>query len=165
MALGQVISQRDKYRPRECRRRAARLDLSQKPADFSVRTPRRRGMPIALVVAFRTANGRLQMSMGRIGLGLATLLVAATTASAAPIIGVGDPLTNPALTGGAQQGFDAVAAGDYGSLTLGNVTYIGVGAPFTIDGSFNGSFNTTGGQSMLNGFDELPAAFRFDFAT
>ena len=89
----------------------------------------------------------------------------ATGATAAPIIGLGDPLTHPALTGGTQEGFDAVATGQYASLTLGNVTYIGVDAPFDIDTDFNGSFNTTGGKSMLNDFDLVPSSYRFNFGT
>ena len=71
-----------------------------------------------------------------------------TGAQAASIIGFGDPLSHPSLTGGTQQGFDAVTAGQYGVLTLGNVTYRGVDLDFVIDDDFNGSFNTTGGRYM-----------------
>jgi hypothetical protein len=55
--------------------------------------------------------------------------------------------------------------GPYPSITLGNVTYSGLGAPLTIGPDFNGSFNTTGGKSLFNDVDHLPAVFRFDFAT
>lgn len=95
----------------------------------------------------------------------AMVLAVAASAKAAPIVGFGDPLSNLALIGGTQQGFDAVASGQYNVLTLGNVTYTGVGAAFDIDADFNGSFNTTGGQSMSNDFDLIPSQFRFDFAT
>jgi hypothetical protein len=94
---------------------------------------------------------------------LAALLVGATTAAAAPIVGFGDPLTNAALVGGNQEGFDAVASGLYNSLTLGNVTYIGVDAPFTIGTDYNGQYNTTGGKSIYNDFDLVPTSFRFNF--
>lgn len=89
----------------------------------------------------------------------------ASGAQAAPIIGFGDPLTAPALAGGTQEGFDAVATGQYNSLTLGNVTYIGVDAPFDIDSDFNGFYNTTGGQSLLNDFDLVPIQYRFNFSS
>jgi hypothetical protein len=98
------------------------------------------------------------------GIVWAVLLAAATSVQAAPIVGLGDPLTDPTLVAGTQQGFDAVAPGQYNSLPLGNVTYIGVDAPLTIGPDFNGSFNTTGGQSMFNDFDLIPAEFRFNFA-
>jgi hypothetical protein len=95
---------------------------------------------------------------------LAAVLLAASPASAATIIGFGDPLSDPALAGGTQQGFDSVADGDYASITLGDVTYIGVDAPLTIGPDFNGDFNTTGGKSLFTGFDLIPHQFRFDFA-
>jgi len=104
------------------------------------------------------------MKIGRICLGLAALLVSATAATATPIVGIGDPLSDPALAGGTQQGFDAVATGLYNTLTLGNVTYTGVDAAFSIGPDFNGQFNTTGGKSLFNDFDFVPTSFRFDFA-
>jgi hypothetical protein len=100
-----------------------------------------------------------------IAVAAALLLGAAGQAGAVSITGFGDPLTNAALVGGAQETFDAVASGQYASITLGNVTYTGVGAPFDIDSDFIGGFNTTGTKSMSNDFDLVPAAFRFDFAT
>jgi hypothetical protein len=96
---------------------------------------------------------------------ITAILFAVSPASAATIIGFGDPLSDAALAGGIQQGFDSVANGDYESITLGNVTYIGVDAPLTIGPDFNGDFNTTGGKSLFTGFDLIPHEFRFDFAT
>jgi len=104
------------------------------------------------------------MRVARTAIALAVLLTAATTAHAVPIAGLGDPLTNAFLAGGSQEGFDSVASGMYSSLTLGNVTYIGVDADFTIGPDFNGNYNTTGGKSVFNDFDLVPAQFRFNFA-
>ena len=88
----------------------------------------------------------------------------ATSASAAAISGLGDPLTNAALAGGTQEGFDSTASGQYNSITIGGVTYSGIGAALTIGSDFNGDYNTTGGKSMFNDFDYRPDAFRFDFS-
>lgn len=93
------------------------------------------------------------------------MLLAASQAGALPISGLGDPLADPALAGGTQEGFDGTAAGDYSSLTIGNVTYSSTGAPFTVGAAFNGSYNTTGGRSIYNDFDLVPDNFRFDFAS
>lgn len=98
-------------------------------------------------------------------LALATSISIASTANAVPISGLGDPLSNPALTGGTQEGFDSTAAGLYNSITIGNVTYSGVGAPLNIGADFNGGFNTTGGQSLFTGFDLDPDQIRFDFSS
>jgi hypothetical protein len=98
------------------------------------------------------------------GIGLAMVLGAAAGAAAAPISGLGDPLGHPALAGGTQEGFDAVPAGQYFVLALGNVTYSSTGDPFDVDGDFNGSFNNIGGQSVSNDFYLVPDNFRFDFA-
>lgn len=106
----------------------------------------------------------MKTGIRNLGICLAMLLSAATSARATPISGFGDPLLDAALIGGTQEGFDAVASGQYASLTLGNVTYVGIGASFDIDADFNGQFNTTGGQSMSNDFDFFPDAFRFNFA-
>jgi hypothetical protein len=99
------------------------------------------------------------------GVALAAAISVASTANAAAISGLGDPLSNAALTGGTQEGFDSTTAGLYGSITIGNVTYSGVGSALTIGSDFNGDFNTTGGQSIYNDFDYTPSQFRFDFAT
>jgi len=107
------------------------------------------------------------MTMTRQGLGIIGIvfLLSAGNAGANSITGLGDPLSAPPFAGGSQQGFDAVANGLYPSIVLGNVTYSGIGAPLTIGPDFNGSFNTTGGKSIFNDFDLVPAKFRFDFAT
>lgn len=85
-------------------------------------------------------------------------------ATAATISGTGSPLS--AVPGGTSEGFDATPAGTYTSLTFGNVTISSVGAdPFTVGTDYNGSYNTSGGQSIYNDFDYVPTAFRFDFAS
>jgi len=99
------------------------------------------------------------------GISIVALLISTGNARAALISGFGDPLTDPALTGGSQEGFDTVATQVVPTITLGNVTYTGIGSPLSIGPDFNGSFNTTGGKSMFNDFDLIPDAFRFDFTT
>ena len=94
-----------------------------------------------------------------------TVVAAATSAHATVISGLGDPLTNAALTGGTQEGFDSTAPGVYGSITIGNVTYSGVGSGLTIGSDFNGNFNTTGGQSLFTDFDLDPDQIRIDFSS
>jgi hypothetical protein len=87
----------------------------------------------------------------------------AGSAQSASINGMGDPLTDPALIGGQQEGFDAIASGLYPMLTLGDVKYTGVDAPFTVGGDYDGFYNTVGGRSILNDYDMVPSQFRFDF--
>jgi hypothetical protein len=87
----------------------------------------------------------------------------ASIANASSITGFGDPLSNGALTGGIQQGFDGAASGLYNSITIAGVTYSGIGAPLNIGSDYNGDYNTSGGQSIFNGFDYTPSVFRFDF--
>ncbi len=102
----------------------------------------------------------------RFGVGTAFIMFLASQVQvqATPIVGLGNPLSDPTLTGGTQEGFDTTAPGLYPSITIGLVKYTGVGAPLTIGPDYNGSFNTSGGQSIFNDFDNLPTAFRFDFA-
>lgn len=98
-------------------------------------------------------------------LALAASMSIASTANAVPISGIGDPLSDGALAGGTQEGFDSTPAGQYNAITIGNVTYSGIGAPLDIGPDFNGSFNTTGGQSLFTGFDLDPDQIRFDFSS
>jgi hypothetical protein len=98
-------------------------------------------------------------------LAMAVGLSFAATVQAAPINGFGDPLTDPMLVGGMQEGFDAVSDGEYAALTLGTVTYTGVDGAFAIGSDYNGDYNTTGGKSAFNDFDYAPGQFRFDFST
>lgn len=93
------------------------------------------------------------------------VLAAATPADAVLISGFGDPIADPALSGGTTIGFDTTTPGAYSSLTIGNATFVGLDAPFTIGADFNGSFNTSGGQSLFNGTDFVPAQIRVNFAT
>jgi hypothetical protein len=92
------------------------------------------------------------------------ILLMVGVAHAAPIVGLGDPITNPALSGGTVIDFDTGPTGDFTTQTFGDVTFTGVGAPFTIGPDFINQFNTRGVNSLFNGFDLLPDAFRFDFA-
>ena len=75
------------------------------------------------------------------------------------------PSPTPPWSSSTEEGFDAVATGLYPSITLGNVTYSGIGAALSIGPDFNGSFNTTGGKSLFTDFDLDPDAMRFDFGT
>lgn len=99
------------------------------------------------------------------GLAVAASIAFVSSAGAATLSGFGDPLSDPALTGGTQEGFDTTAAGLYNSITIGAVTYSGIGAPLTIGTQYNGMYNTSGGQSLYNDTDLLPAQFRFDFSS
>ena len=97
---------------------------------------------------------------------LLPLMLAASfggAASATTISGIGSPVA--AIPGGTVEGFDSTTAGLYSALTFGNVTITSIGDPFTIGTDFNGSYNTSGGQSLYNDFDYTPLSFRFDFAT
>lgn len=105
----------------------------------------------------------MRLGLERLGLVTALALLAGSQASAAVISGTGLP--SDVITGGAVIDFDSTAAGLYNSLTFGNVTISGVGAPFTVGGDYNGEYNTSGGQALYNDFDYTPMEFRFDFAS
>lgn len=77
-------------------------------------------------------------------------LALAASAQANEISGFGNPLTDPALTGGVQQTFDSLPSGVYSSLASGNVTYGGLNGDFTLGGDYAGSYNVTGTQSIYN---------------
>lgn len=106
---------------------------------------------------------RMKLLGYKLSIGIA-LAVLAVSAQAATFSGTGSPDSDPALTGGTVETFDAGPAQDYASLTLGNVTYIGTTGDFTLGNDFIGSYNTTGVYSIYNGGDFIPNAFRFDFA-
>jgi hypothetical protein len=91
--------------------------------------------------------------------------LASSEAVAVPISGLGDPISNLALAGGTVIDFDSAATGVYASITLGDVTFAGVGSGLDIGPDFNGSFNTSGGQSLFTGFDLDPDAMTFTFAS
>ena len=94
------------------------------------------------------------------------VFLAPTIALAVPISGTGGSTTDAALAGGTVIDFDSTAAGQYASITINGVTFSDPGGDvLDIDGDFNGSFNTRGGQSMSNDFDFVPDQFRFDFAS
>ncbi|WP_425038111.1 VPLPA-CTERM sorting domain-containing protein [Primorskyibacter sp. S187A] len=93
-------------------------------------------------------------------LGLALL---STTAQAAAISGIGG--TAGVLGGSVTTiDFESATLGDAPSYSESGVTFTGVGADLTIGNAFAGSFNTTG-QSLENGFDEVPDAFEIAFGT
>jgi hypothetical protein len=83
-------------------------------------------------------------------------------ALAASISGFGSPLV--AITGGTVIDFEAATSGNFSSVTFGNVTFTGVGAPLTIGSDYAGQYNNTG-KSLYNGFDYVPNQFRIDFAS
>jgi hypothetical protein len=99
------------------------------------------------------------------GIVLSSISLSAVNANAVGISGLGDPITNPALTGGTVIDFDAGPTGVFSNITFGNVTFTGVDAPLTIGSDYIGSYNTRGVNSMYNDFDYIPSQFRFDFAT
>lgn len=105
------------------------------------------------------------MTMHRLlGISVAACSLWTNIAVAAPISGTGDPTLDAALAGGTVVDFESVAAGSYPSLTVGGVTFSGVGAPLDVGTDFAGSFNTRGRQSMFTNFDLDPDAIRIDFA-
>lgn len=95
----------------------------------------------------------------------ASLILAAVQASASAITGNGSPITAAQLAGGTVIDFDGTTSGDYSSLSTGGVTFKGVDAPFTIGTDYNGNYNTNGGKSLYNGFDNTPRSLRFDFSS
>lgn len=93
------------------------------------------------------------------------LVLLSVNAYSATFTGVGDPISDPALSGGVVETFDAGPAGEQNNLTLGNVTYRGMDGTFTIGNAYIGDYNTRGIYSVYNGDDGIPANFRFDFGT
>lgn len=85
------------------------------------------------------------------------VLAAATPAGPVLTSGVGTPVSDPALSAETAIMFEATTAGASGSLAIGNATFIGVDAPINIGADFNGSFNTSGGQTLFSGSDLVPA--------
>jgi hypothetical protein len=86
-----------------------------------------------------------------VAMAAAALLASGTQAHAAFIVGTSsDPATDPALAGGTVITFDSAPSGAFSSLTLGNVTFGGVGDDFTIGNAFVGQYNTYGTQCLYN---------------
>ena len=83
-------------------------------------------------------------------------------ASAASISGLGSPID--AISGGTVIDFETAPSGDFANITVGNITFTGVGAPLTIGSDYDGQFNNSG-KSIYNGFDLVPNQFRFDFGS
>jgi hypothetical protein len=93
---------------------------------------------------------------------LSGISVSAAKASAAAISGFGSPID--AIAGGTVIDFETAPSGDFANITLGNVTFTGVGAPLTIGSDYGGKYNNLG-KSIFNGFDYVPNQFRFDFGS
>ncbi|WP_309744276.1 PEP-CTERM sorting domain-containing protein [Chamaesiphon sp. OTE_20_metabat_361] len=86
----------------------------------------------------------------------------AANASAAAISGFGRPLA--AISGGTVIDFETAPSGNFANITVGNVTFTGVGAPLTIGSDYSGQYNNPG-KSIYNDFDYAPNQFRFDFGS
>ncbi len=89
-------------------------------------------------------------------------------AHATAITGTGGAPSASELAGGTTINFDSAAAGEYSSITIAGVTFMGVDDVFTIDGQYNGNYNTSGGHSLHNGPDSnnsdyAPNNWRVDF--
>lgn len=93
-------------------------------------------------------------------------LLLAGTAEAATLSGTGTPDSNAALAGGTVIDFESTASGDYGSLTIGNVTFKGIDDTLRVTSDYAGSYNTRGRLYLENGpYDSSMAySMRFDFA-
>ena len=77
------------------------------------------------------------------------ILLATHVAQAANIVGFGDPISRPELTGGTVIDFDNGPTGFYFTVTTDNITFDvdPNGGPFEWGPDFNGQFNTSGGFS------------------
>uniref|UniRef100_UPI0025F8E3FC hypothetical protein n=1 Tax=Chamaesiphon sp. GL140_3_metabinner_50 TaxID=2970812 RepID=UPI0025F8E3FC len=84
---------------------------------------------------------------------LSGIYFSAGNANAVLISGTGNPLT--AIPGATVIDFETTTSGDFSSVTIGNVTFSGIGAPLTIGSDFSGQFNNPG-KSISNGFDFVP---------
>ncbi len=93
---------------------------------------------------------------------LSGISVSTAKASAAALSGFGSPVD--AIAGGTVIDFETAPSGDFANITLGNVTFTGVGAPLTIGSDYSGQYNNPG-ISIYNGFDYTPNQFRFDFGS
>jgi hypothetical protein len=94
---------------------------------------------------------------------LGAMLALSLPSGAATLTGTGNP--GSAMASATVETFSGVAAGDYSTLTLGNVTITGVDGTFTVGGDYADTYNNPGPQSVYNGFDYAPSTFRFDFAS
>lgn len=105
------------------------------------------------------------MKLGSILRGLVSVCLFVQGVWAAPITGTGgDPLTDPALSGGVQNGFETgPARGSYSSFSDGFVTYSGVGGNIRVDNQFAGQYNGRDAFYLQNDAG-LTNGWRFDFA-
>lgn len=105
------------------------------------------------------------MKLGSILRGLVSVCLFVQGVWAAPITGTGgDPLTDPALSGGVQNGFETgPALGSYSSFSDGFVTYSGVGGNIRVDSQYAGQYNGRDAFYLQNDAG-LTNGWRFDFA-
>ena len=94
------------------------------------------------------------------------LLALTTSASATLISSLGDPYDYSALIGGTVVTFEPaqVAAGQYDTLTLGDLTITAPGGNFVIGSAMSGLYNVEGFGSLYNyNSTYTTSSFRFDF--
>lgn len=92
---------------------------------------------------------------------IATLSLATASVMAASIVGTGQPVNEPALTGGNVITFDTPGAFTGNSLTIDDVTITSDGPDFDVTTTWSGQFNTTGLYLETTG---AVATFTFSFA-
>ena len=94
-------------------------------------------------------------------------LVMTGTGNSTMITGLGDPSSDPLLSGGTVIDFDSGPTGFYSSVTIGTVTFDvdpTPNIPFEWGGDFNGEFNTSGGFSLYSRLAG-PRSFTITFLT
>lgn len=92
---------------------------------------------------------------------IATLSLATASVMAASIVGTGQPVNEPALTGGNVITFDTPGAFTGNSLTIDDVTITSDGPDFDVTTTWSGQYNTTGLYLETTG---AVATFTFSFA-
>lgn len=101
---------------------------------------------------------------------LTLVLAAGSLASfgvqATAITGTGAPVSNPALAGGTVIGFESATPGVYTTLTIGNVSFVGVDDALRISSDYGGSYNTSGTHLNNGPYDSTMAySLRFNFGS
>jgi len=97
---------------------------------------------------------------------LAVGSLASFGAQATAITGTGAPVSNAALAGGTVIDFESATPGEYATLTIGNVSFVGIDDAFRISSDFGGNFNTSGTHLNNGPYDDTMAySLRFNFGT
>lgn len=101
---------------------------------------------------------------------LTLVLAAGTLASfgayATAITGTGAPVSNAALVGGTVIDFESATPRDHATLTIGNVTFVGVDDPVRISSDYSGNYNMSGYYLESGPYDStMPYSMRFNFGT